>query len=152
MAIMKVKEDHFKNMCKHWNYTDEEVKDSIVKIDQNGTFSYTDKDGNEQSEQAVIYYVDSEHKSYPHSHGPGTELKKMFSMVGIKATPTCSCNRRAGEMDNRGIEWCKNNKEEILGWLEEEATKRKMPFVKFGADCVVNLAIKKAMKDPRSKP
>ena len=152
MAIMKIKEDHFKSMYQRWGYTEEEVKDSIVKIDPEGSFIWTDKEGKEHNESAVMYYIDNEHKSYPHSHGPGSELKKMFSLVGIKSTPTCSCNRRAGEMDTKGIEWCKNNKEEILGWLEEEATKRKLPFVKFGADCVVNLAIKKAMKDPRSKP
>lgn len=148
MPIIKMEKSAYENMCTHRKYTVEETLPCLIKADPNGTIK--DRDGNEKS--AEVYYLDNDHEKFPHSHGAGAELKKMFSLVGIKSTPTCSCNARALQMDSKGIKWCQDNKEEILGWLEEEATKRKIPFVKFGADCVVNLAIKKAMKDPRSRP
>lgn len=148
MPIVKMEKQAYENLCKNRNYTVEETLPCLIKADENGTIK--DREGKER--RAEVYYLDNEHSKFPNSHGAGAELKKMFSLVGIKSTPTCSCNQRAAHMDNKGISWCQNNKEEILGWLEEEAVKRKLPFVKFGADCVVNLAIKKAMKDPRSRP
>jgi hypothetical protein len=73
--------------------------------------------------------------------GPGTELKKMLSKIGIKASPTCSCNARAQTMDANGIEWCKANTDTIVGWLREEATKRGLPFVDLAGKIIVKRAI-----------
>lgn len=73
--------------------------------------------------------------------GPGTELKKMLSKIGIKASPTCSCNARAQVMDDNGIEWCKANTTTIVGWLREEATKRGLPFVDLAGRIIVKRAI-----------
>ena len=126
--MMKIKEEQFNRLCKSRGYELKDVVDSIIK-----------KDGEN-------LYVDNEHEKFPHSRGAGGELKKMLKMLGIKSTPNCSCNRRAEIMDLNGTEWCKNNKEQILGWLEEEAKKRKLPFIKFGAEQVVNLAISRAEK------
>lgn len=78
--------------------------------------------------------------------GPGTELKKLLSKVGIKASATCSCNKRARRMDERGIEWCEQNVETICDWLQEEATKRKLPFVRLAGKALIHLAIKRAKK------
>lgn len=80
------------------------------------------------------------------SHGPGTELKKLLKKVGITASPTCSCNARARLMDERGIEWCEANVDEIVGWLREEATKRGLPFVDMAGKMLVKRAIKNARK------
>jgi len=80
------------------------------------------------------------------AHGPGTELKKLLSKIGITATPTCSCNARAAEMDRQGIEWCKANVDNIVGWLREEATKRGLPFVDMAGRMLVKRAIKNARK------
>jgi hypothetical protein len=132
--MIKIKGTQFEQMCKFRKYTLEEVSESIIK-----------KDGE-------IWYVDDEHKDFPHSHGVGAELKKILRLFGIKATPNCSCNQKALEMDARGIQWCKDNREKIIGWLEEEATKRKLPFIKFAAEQALNLAIKRASKNPRSNP
>jgi len=78
--------------------------------------------------------------------GAGTELKKLLSKVGIKSTPNCSCNKRAEVMDNQGVQWCKDNADKIVGWLREEATKRKLPFIDFAGKLIVNRAIAMAEK------
>lgn len=78
--------------------------------------------------------------------GAGTELKALLSIIGINSVPNCSCNARAKSMNLNGIDWCKNNKEEILSWMKEEADKRGLPFLKFGAKRILNYAISKAEK------
>lgn len=77
--------------------------------------------------------------------GPGTELKKLFAMIGISEHGNCSCNAHADEMDRRGAEWCRENIETILDWLREECAKRNIPFVEFAARAAVNLAISRAL-------
>lgn len=79
-------------------------------------------------------------------YGPGTILASMFSAIGIKSTPTCSCRRHALEMNSRGLEWCENNLDTILGWLKEECEKRKIPWVETVARLVVNRALNKSRK------
>jgi len=80
------------------------------------------------------------------SSGVGTELKKLLSYIGIRATPNCSCNQKAKVMDKKGIEWCEENEKIILDWLEEEAKKRRLPFLRFGAKKILKLAISRAKK------
>lgn len=83
------------------------------------------------------------------THGPGTELKKLLKKIGITASPDCSCNARARLMDERGIEWCEQNIDEIVGWLREEAGKRGLPFVDMAGRMLVNRAIKNSKGDRR---
>lgn len=78
--------------------------------------------------------------------GPGTELKKLLAKIGITATPGCSCNRRASTMDSKGVEWCEAHLEEIVGWLREEATKRRLPFVDMAGRILVRRAIANAKR------
>lgn len=78
--------------------------------------------------------------------GPGAELKEMLSWLGIKAAPTCACNQRAAQMNIWGADECERRLDEIVGWLREEATKRKLPFVEAAARKVVQLAIQRARK------
>ena len=78
--------------------------------------------------------------------GPGTELKKLLAKIGIKSSPTCSCNKRAKTMDENGIEWCEQNVETICGWLAEESAKRKLPFVRLAGKTIINMAIRRAKK------
>lgn len=83
------------------------------------------------------------------SSGPGTELKKLLAKIGITATPTCSCNARARRMDveeSREPGWCEAHLDEIVGWLREEAEKRKLPFVDMAGRMLVRRAIKNARK------
>ena len=57
-------------------------------------------------------------------HGPGTELKKLLGSLGLTTTDDCKCNSRAAEMDRKGAQWCREHRDEIIGWLKEEAAKR----------------------------
>lgn len=77
-------------------------------------------------------------------NGPGTILAGMFSSLGIKTSPTCSCKRHALEMNRNGIDWCEQNISTIVGWLKEESSKRKIPFIESLAILVVKRAIRKS--------
>jgi hypothetical protein len=102
--------------------------------------------------------VDETHPAYPRSStappppfqrpsgGAGTELKALLSKIGITASPTCSCNKRAMLMDANGIEWCEQNVETICDWLAEESAKRKLPFVRLAGKALIHLAIRRAKK------
>ncbi len=76
--------------------------------------------------------------------GAGTELSKLLAKWHIKAHAGCKCKSRALEMDRHGIEWCEKNIELIVDWLEEEATKRHLPFVRSLGKGLVNKAIRNA--------
>ena len=82
----------------------------------------------------------------PATHGPGTELKKLLSDVGITATPDCACNARADEMDRQGVEWCEANLDTIVGWLREQAEARGLPFLDVAGRLLVRRAIANARK------
>jgi hypothetical protein len=82
-------------------------------------------------------------------HGPGTELKALLKRVGIVASPGCSCNTRAKLMDANELKepgWCEKNLETICDWLQEEATKRKLPFLRMAGKILVRKAIRNARK------
>jgi hypothetical protein len=82
-------------------------------------------------------------------HGPGTELKALLKRVGIVASPGCSCNTRAKLMDANEFNepgWCEKNLETICDWLQEEATKRKLPFLRMAGKILVRKAIRNARK------
>jgi hypothetical protein len=99
-----------------------------------------------------IWTIDETHEKYPHQRddkiylgtGVGTELKKILSLIGITTTPDCSCNAKAKIMNEKGIEWCKNNIDVIANWLKEEAVKRNMPFYSFIAKKLIKIAIGRA--------
>ena len=83
-------------------------------------------------------------KPKPVGYGPGTELKKMLATIGITAEPTCKCNARAEEMDRMEKAfpgWCEANIGVIVGWLREEAERRKLPFVDLAGELLVKRAI-----------
>lgn len=128
--------------CRERGYTLDEVMPCVVA-----------QDGDQ-------WTIDTESEFYPRTakpgrehlatpaptHGAGTELKKLLQKVGITASPDCSCNARARLMDERGIEWCEANVEEIVGWLREEATKRRLPFVDMAGRMLVRRAITNARR------
>jgi hypothetical protein len=112
--------------------------------------------------------IDTEHPAYPATpkpghepppaappaptHGPGTELKKLLKLVGITASPDCSCNARARTMDEQGCDWCEQNLDEIVGWLREEAAKRGLPFVDLAGRMLVKRAIRNARRQDGHRP
>ena len=83
----------------------------------------------------------------PPAAGPGTELKAILKdWLGVQASPNCSCNARARQMDEWGPDLCEQNLPTIVGWLEEQAKARNLPFVRFAGEQAVKLAIRRARK------
>lgn len=57
-------------------------------------------------------------------YGPGTELMKLMNSLGIKKKAGCGCAAKAEEMDRWGVAGCRQRREEIAGWLRENAKER----------------------------
>jgi hypothetical protein len=73
-------------------------------------------------------------------------MKALLAKIGIVASPTCSCNKRAKIMDEKGCDWCEANIDTISGWLAEEAKKRKLPYAHAAGKMLIRLAIRRARK------
>jgi len=130
--------------CSQRGYTLEEVRPCIVSED--GDQVTVDETHEAYPREAKPGFVPPQAKPPAPTSGPGTELKKLLSLVGITATPNCSCNARARTMDANGCEWCEAHLDEIVGWLREEATKRKLPFVDMAGRVLVRRAISNARR------
>jgi len=109
------------------------------------------------SQDGDEWTIDVDHPAYPRvsrlpppppapARGPGTELKKLLAVVGITATPDCSCNARAAEMDRQGCDWCEANIDTIVGWLREQAEARGLPFLDVAGRMLVRRAIRNARR------
>jgi hypothetical protein len=100
-----------------------------------------------ESDGRIIITV--QRKPRPLGYGPGAELKRLLSRIGIKAEPGCKCTARAAEMDRMEKAfpgWCEANIDLIVGWLREEATKRNLPFVDAAGTVIVRRAIGNARR------
>jgi hypothetical protein len=85
----------------------------------------------------------------PAPPGPGAALKRLLGLVGIVASPTCSCNARAAQMDRWGAWECLQRRHEICGWLKEEAEKRELWFFRPAGMALLLAAISlSALKRP----
>ena len=117
--------------CKERLYDIQDVMECVVK------------------QEGDMWTIDPEHPKYPSTlnKGVGTELKNILSTMGINSSINCSCRARAIKMNHEGINWCKDNRDIIVVWLQEEAKKRKLPFVKFAGYKVIDWAIKRAEKN-----
>ena len=51
--------------------------------------------------------------------GPGTELRAIFATLDIHEKADCPCKEIAALMDLRGIDWCRANRDYIVGRLNE---------------------------------
>jgi hypothetical protein len=140
---------HLEARCRQRGYTLDRVRPCIV------------------SQDGDTITVDETHPAYPRAqpgqvpivaapapaHGPGAELKRMLSRVGIHATATCACNARAAHMDRWGPDKCEKRLDQIVGWLQEEHAKRAaaretiLPFSKLLAANIVKLAIRRARRN-----
>lgn len=144
---------HKKNLvarCIERGYTLEEVLPCVVKQDGD-QWTIDIEHANyprprNMPENTSNYEIPAKLNSTDIGEGVGTELKKLLKLIGITAAPGCSCNNRAKYMNEKGIQWCKDNIETILGWLKEEAEKRKLLFVRYAAYKLVKLAIYRAEK------
>lgn len=55
--------------------------------------------------------------------GPGTELKKLFSELGIRDFVGCGCEKHAAQMNAWGVDGCRANFDTIHGWISEAQVK-----------------------------
>lgn len=78
--------------------------------------------------------------------GPGTELKNLISRIGLKPSPGCQCNSHAIQMNLWGPDECERRIDQIVGWLREEAARRRLPFVETLGRMLVRRAISNARK------
>lgn len=79
-------------------------------------------------------------------NGPGTELKKLLARFGVQSTATCQCNAHAIQMNLWGPDECERRIDQILVWLREEASRKRMPFIESLARILVRRAISNARK------
>lgn len=79
--------------------------------------------------------------------GPGTELHKILERFGIHILPGCACRGRMTQMNKWGCDGCEENIETIVGWLQEEAGKRGLPYLKTAGRLLVRRAISNARKE-----
>jgi hypothetical protein len=99
-----------------------------------------------------VWVIDVDHPAYPAIKkgkpgiGPGSQLSHMLSRLRIKALEGCSCKARSKKMDQWGPDGCEEHLDEIVGWLHEEARKRKLLFLRWPAKTLVRVAIHKARK------
>jgi hypothetical protein len=81
---------------------------------------------------------------YKLQSGVGFELKNMFQKFGIKIEEDSLIDKKFTDMNNLGYEWCELNSKVILLWLEEEAKKRKIPFIRIVGKILLSKAIRNA--------
>ena len=64
--------------------------------------------------------------------GPGSVLHRALEAIGIQTLPSCPCLKRKAIMDQWGWAECQKPErlDEIVGWMEEEATLRGLPFLR----------------------
>jgi hypothetical protein len=116
----------------------------------------TKQDGDE-------WTIDVDHTAFPRSakkqptpaavaaSGPGVELKKLLAdwPFYITASPDCSCNRVANEMNAWGPDECErpDRVEYILSAMRENAASRGLPFIDAAGRFLIKRAIKNARKN-----
>ncbi len=137
---------HLIERCVERGYDIEEAKACIVDTEGDKIIVNTTHPKYPKLQDKIAEAI----RNPPEPKGAGTELKKLLSLVGITASPNCSCNKRAKAMDDRGISWCENNISLIVDWLQEEATKRKLPFIRYAGTKIVKLAIHRAKKKEKT--
>jgi len=81
--------------------------------------------------------------------GPGAELARLLSRLGIHPSQNCLCRSMASRMNAWGPDECERPEriEEVLAVMRNEARRRGLPFV----DAVGRLLIKKAIRNARKR-
>ncbi len=142
MKLFAATKEHLVERCNERGYTLEEVMPCV--INSHGDVWMIDIEHEAYPKKNKNTEIQSTVKESPEPEGVGTELKKILSYINIKATPNCSCNKRARYMNEKGIDWCKTHKDLICDWLKEEASKRKLPFLPFAGKKLIDMAIFRA--------
>ena len=135
MPTVKCHEKFLRERCQERGYSWEEVQGCIVS-----------RDGS-------MLTIDPYHPDYPaksRGSGPGDELSKILKFFGISAVEGCKCKGRARKMNEWGPDGCERRMDEIVGWLEEESVKRKLPFLRWPARVLVSVAIRRSRRSEKA--
>ncbi len=81
--------------------------------------------------------------------GTGIELKRILKWVIIFTKKDCNCEQHVFVMNSEGPDWCEKNIKTIVGWMKEEAQKRKLKLL-FN-EKLATLLVKKAIRNARKK-
>ena len=65
----------------------------------------------------------------PPPPGVGTHIHRLLASLGAKPNSSCNCNSLADEWDRKGIEWCKEHKDELVAKLRESYSRTDWPTV-----------------------
>lgn len=139
---------HLEARCRERGYTLDEVMPCVVAQDgsqwtidvSHPAYPRTPKPGHLAGSETVA----------PSGRGPGTELKRLLAgwPFYITASPDCSCNRVAAEMDAWGPDECE--KPERISYVVEamkaNAAARGLPFVDAAGRFLVKRAIRNARR------
>ncbi|KKK95789.1 hypothetical protein LCGC14_2669260, partial [marine sediment metagenome] len=93
--------------------------------------------------------AEQKHQQQLQQNGTGTQLEKLLRIVGITEKEGCKCGSRAAVMNSEGPDWCEQNIKTIVGWMKEEAQKRKLKLL-FN-EKLAALLVKRAIKNARRK-
>ena len=55
---------------------------------------------------------------------PGDALRSVIAKRGYASKSGCGCDDRVAEMNRKGLQWCVDNRDEIVGWLKGSASQR----------------------------
>lgn len=80
-------------------------------------------------------------------NGPGTILHQYLESLGIKQIKDCNCSSHQETMDKWGPDECNRRIKTIVGWLREEAVKRKLPFCTLAAYTLIKWVIHQSKKN-----
>lgn len=83
--------------------------------------------------------------------GVGFELEKLIKKLHLKPAAGCKCASRIQRMNTEGVDWCSNNIDTIVGWLEEEADRAKLPFNRTVAKLLIRRAISNTKTNKEDK-
>ncbi len=93
--------------------------------------------------------VSRQYQQHQQQNGTGTQLERLLRLVGITEKSGCKCGSQAAVMNSQGPDWCEQNISTIVGWMKEEAQKRKLKLL-FN-EKLATLLVKRAIHNARKK-
>lgn len=78
------------------------------------------------------------------AYGAGTILLDLLVDIGITTSGGCPCRDKIYRMNRSGNDWCTENTDLIVSWMEAEAGVRGLPFRERFARLLVRRAIRRS--------
>ena len=85
------------------------------------------------------------HRTAP-TYGTGFEMRKIFRRLQIELPRGCSCNSRVMLLNDIGIDEVEKMRDKIMGWFEDEANKRALPYDEKKANKILDISMRRARK------